>query len=97
LYLCKSFVGQDEFCIGNIDEGIDKEKVVRLYTAFLNASGDCDKCWALSVCERGCYHQKSKPDGGFSPLPEVICDMYRNKYAATMVRIAEFRKHENDQ
>jgi len=91
LYLCKSFVGQEAFCVGNADDGVDKEKLVRLYKDFLNASRDCDACWALSVCERGCYYEKSKQDGGFAPIPQVICNIYRDKYAAEMVNAAAFK------
>jgi len=93
IYLCQSFVGNERFCLGNVNKGIDKEKVVKLYMDFLNASRMCDSCWALPMCERSCFYQKAKPAGGFDSIPEDICNIYRDNIASMMVRTAELQKH----
>ncbi len=69
LYPCHQFVGEKEFLIGNLDDGIintelrDKFKNSNVFT-----KEECSECWARFYCSGGCHanafyahHDISKP------------------------------------
>jgi len=93
IYLCQRFAGNEHFCIGNIDEGIDIDKVRKIYTDFLDASKSCDSCLALKVCRRRCFKQKAKADGSFEQIPEELCEVYRSSIISSIALSRELAKH----
>ncbi len=56
LYPCHQFVGQKEFIVGNVSQGILREDI-RSYFAqsHVYAKEDCQKCWAKYYCSGGCH------------------------------------------
>lgn len=58
IYLCHRFVGQENYKLGNLGEGIDPEKRRRfLEKAWVDHREDCRKCWARYLCGGICYHE----------------------------------------
>lgn len=93
IYPCNRVVGDERFCIGNLSEGIVKEKMVDIYRHFLEASKKCDDCWVVGLCRGRCFHQKSFESYGCTELPEELCEVYRDNYAESMVFSSELRKN----
>jgi uncharacterized protein len=53
IYTCER-VGQS-FPIGNVNDGISSEAVIKLISGYINNSKEqCKKCWAFKLCEL-CY------------------------------------------
>lgn len=100
IYPCQRFVGHDAHLLGDAGRGIDMERVTAMYRRFLEASEGCDSCWAVHLCRRRCFFQKAKEDGTFEPIPEAVCDVYRDSYAASMTFAGELqayaREHRTD-
>ena len=79
-YPCHQFVGEEQFCLGNVDEGIvntelrDRFKMCNVY-----AKEECRKCFARFYCSGGCaanawhsHHDIHKPY-------EIGCKLQRKR------------------
>ena len=52
-YPCERIDESEEFRIGNVDTGVDFERVVKLYDDYIAvASKKCKGCWAMRLCGR---------------------------------------------
>ncbi len=57
IYPCDSFVGMDEFKLGNISTGINHEVREKFYNATVFNRKKCAKCWAKFICGGDCLYQ----------------------------------------
>lgn len=90
LYPCHQFVGQEEFLMGNVDEGIvrgdirDQFKACNVY-----AKKACGDCFAKFYCSGGCaanaYHESGDVNGSY----ELGCELQRKRVeCAIMIKAA---------
>ena len=90
LYPCHQFVGQEEFLMGNVDEGIvrgdlrDQFKACNVY-----AKKACRDCFAKFYCSGGCaanaYHESGDVNGSY----ELGCELQRKRVeCAIMIKAA---------
>lgn len=65
--------------IGNVDEGVDREQIVKKYVEeFAAQSKDiCDKCWAYNLC-RVCYAGVCNENGLDMGLKNEACRASRS-------------------
>jgi len=64
LYLCQRFTGQDEFCMGDVFTGFEKEKVNRFrQESHISQKKECKTCWMRTICTGGCYHEACVREG----------------------------------
>lgn len=80
LYPCDSFVGVNEFCIGNAMTGIKSENV--LCNVFCEDRKICEKCWARFVCGGDCFHNSYihnssvyKPDSVYCAMEKYLIEL----------------------
>ena len=96
LYPCHQFVGEEEFCLGNVDDGIvntemrDTFKLCNVY-----AKEECRNCFAKFYCSGGCaanayhYHQDiNKPY-------EIGCELQRKRVECAIMLQAAYAEDEN--
>lgn len=80
LYPCHQFVGQEEFIIGNVDEGITNEKIVKMFS---NVSVDekplCKYCWAKYYCSGGCHANAYNFNKDFNIPYSVGCELEKKR------------------
>ncbi len=64
LYPCHQFVGQPEFCLGNVTEGVKDKSISQTFknTHIFNKK-DCSKCWARFYCSGGCNANSYQQSG----------------------------------
>lgn len=55
IYPCEFFVGNSDYCIGNVEKGIDEKKQRQFYDENVNVRKVCKKCWARYLCGGDCY------------------------------------------
>jgi len=90
LYPCHQFVGQEEFLMGNVEDGIvrkdiqDKFKACNVY-----AKEECRDCFAKFYCSGGCaanaYHECGDVNGSY----ELGCKLQRKRVeCAIMIKAA---------
>ena len=52
-YPCERIEESEEFCIGNVDDGVDYKKIISLYDKYISiAKQKCKGCWAMRLCQR---------------------------------------------
>jgi len=80
LYPCHQFVGQEEFIVGNVDEGITNERIVKMFS---NVSVDekpiCRDCWAKYYCSGGCHANAYNFSKDFNIPYSVGCELEKKR------------------
>ena len=89
-YPCHQFVGQTEFLMGNVDEGIvrtdirDEFKCCNVY-----AKDKCKKCFAKFYCSGGCAANSYNFHGNINDAYDVGCELQRKRVeCAIMIKAA---------
>lgn len=64
LYLCQRFTGRQDYCMGDLAAGFDREKLQAFRSdAEISRKAQCRKCWARTLCTGGCYHEACVREG----------------------------------
>lgn len=90
MYPCHQFVGQEEFCMGNVDEGITKEDIVKEFkSSSVYSKNKCKECFARFYCSGGCSANSYNFNGTIDGTYEVGCELERKRVeCALMVKAA---------
>ena len=90
LYPCHQFVGEEEFLLGNVDDGIvtphicDEFKGCNVY-----AKGECRECFARFYCSGGCAANAYNFSGSINDVHEISCKLQRKRVeCALMIKAA---------
>jgi uncharacterized protein len=79
-YPCHQFVGDREFIIGNVDEGITNEEVVNKFrNVSVNEKPSCKKCWAKYYCSGGCHANAYNFNKDFNIPYSVGCELEKKR------------------
>lgn len=91
LYPCHQFVGNEEFLMGNVFDGItntalqDKFKLCNVY-----AKEECKDCFAKLFCGGGCAANSLHASGDINGTYKIGCDLHRKRIeCAVMMKVAE--------
>ena len=89
-YPCHQFVGEEEFLLGNVDEGIlktetcDEFKLCNVY-----AKPKCRECFARYYCSGGCAANSHKFHGSINDSYDIGCEMQKKRIEnAIMIKAA---------
>ncbi len=89
-YPCHQFVGQEEFLMGNVDEGIvrtdirDSFKECNVY-----AKEKCGKCFAKFYCSGGCAANSWNFHGNINDAYDIGCELQKKRIeCAIMIKAA---------
>ena len=90
LYPCHQFVGQEEFLMGNVDEGIlrtdirDEFKTCNVY-----AKEKCKDCFSKFYCSGGCAANSYNFHGSINDAYDLGCELQRKRVeCAIMIKAA---------
>ncbi|MBE6852908.1 MAG: thioether cross-link-forming SCIFF peptide maturase [Ruminococcus sp.] len=90
LYPCHQFVGDDDYLMGNIYDGVtntelrDKFRKCNIYSR-----PDCEDCWAKLYCSGGCAANAYHASGDITGIYEPGCRLFRKRIeCAIMMQIA---------
>ena len=95
-YPCHQFVGQEEYMMGNVDEGI---KATNLREEFkcsnVYAKKKCKECFAKFYCSGGCAANAYKFHHDINDVYEIGCELQRKRVeCAIMIKAAEAQECE---
>ena len=86
-YPCHQFVGQEEFLMGNVDEGITKPEIAEEFRGCSVYSKET--CFARFYCSGGCMANSYKFHNTIHDTYEVSCEMERKRVeCAIMIKAA---------
>ena len=90
LYPCHQFVGEEEFLMGNVDEGITRPQIREEFKGCnVYTKEACKDCFARFYCSGGCaanaYHFQKDVKGNY----EIGCELQRKRVeCAIMIKAA---------
>lgn len=89
-YPCHQFVGQEEFLMGNVDEGITKPEIAEEFRGCsVYSKESCRTCFARFYCSGGCMANSYKFHNTIHDTYEVSCEMERKRVeCAIMIKAA---------
>ena len=96
LYPCHQFVGEEEFCLGNVDDGIvntemrDTFKLCNVY-----AKEECRKCFAKFCFSGGCAANAYHCHQDINKPYEIGCELQRKRVECAIMLQAAYAEDEN--
>jgi uncharacterized protein len=90
LYPCHQFVGEDEFLMGNVSEGIVRDDHVNNFKECNVYTKDkCQECYAKFYCSGGCAANSNKFHNTIHDAYDIGCELQRKRVeCAIMIKAA---------
>ena len=80
VYPCHQFVGNEEYLLGNIYDGIKNQNLVQTFKeAHIYNKPTCKKCWARFYCSGGCQANNFNFNGDMHIPYEIGCEMQKKR------------------
>lgn len=91
LYPCHQFVGEEEYKLGNIWDGVtNNEKREEFRSCNAYAREECKDCWAKLYCSGGCAANAFHASGSIRGIYEPGCELFKKRIeCAIMMRVCE--------
>lgn len=91
LFPCHQFVGDKEFSMGNIWDGISKPELQEEFKECnCYSKPECDDCWAKLYCSGGCTANALHATGSIKGTDTFSCDVFKKRVeCAMMVKVAQ--------
>ena len=97
-YPCHQFVGEKDFIIGSVDEGITNESVVdKFRNVSVNEKPKCRQCWAKYYCSGGCHANAYNFNNNFYEPYEVGCELEKKRIECAIMIKAHLQKNSEQQ
>ena len=101
-YPCHQFVGQEEFLMGNVDDGIVNTEIRDTFkTCNVYAKEKCKNCFAKFYCSGGCAANAYNFHGDIHDVYDLGCELQRKRVeCAIMIKAAladEEKENENEE
>lgn len=80
IYPCHQFVGEEEFLLGNVDDGILNTELRNTFknsNVYTNES--CPSCWARYYCSGGCHANAYYSNNDLNKPYKVGCEMEKKR------------------
>lgn len=89
-YPCHQFVGQEQFLMGNVDEGITNTDICEQFKACnVYSKEKCKSCFAKFYCSGGCAANAYNFKGNINDVYELGCVLQRKRVeCAIMIKAA---------
>ena len=80
LYPCHQFVGEEEFKLGNVFDGVDNRAVQEDFASCnVYARPECADCWAKLYCSGGCAANAYHATGSVRGVYKYGCELFRKR------------------
>ena len=89
-YPCHQFVGEEQYLMGNVDEGITKPEIQKEFGGCnVYTKKDCKECFARFYCSGGCAANAFHFQGDIKGNYEIGCELQRKRVeCAIMIKAA---------
>ena len=90
LYPCHQFVGNEQFCMGNVEDGITRQDIVDEFKCCnVYTKEKCRNCFARFYCSGGCAANSYNFHGTIQDAYDIGCELQRKRVeCAIMVKAA---------
>jgi uncharacterized protein len=98
LYPCHRLVGQEQYEIGSVHEGIMHPERRELFaSAHVNSKSLCRQCWARYICGGGCHACAIQFNGNISMPYELECELVRQRIELGAYIYSELSRDQQEQ
>lgn len=88
-YPCHQFVGQPEWQMGNVFEGITRLDISRQFQSVnLYSKPECSDCWARFFCSGGCMAHAWFANGDFTKPEQMACALQKKRLECALYAYA---------
>lgn len=85
-YPCHQFVGNEDFLMGNVDEGITKPEIVKEFgNCNVYSKEKCKNCFAKFYCSGGCAANSYNFHGTINDAYDIGCEMQRKRVECSIM------------
>lgn len=93
LYPCHQFVGDEDFKIGNVFEGIVNNQLRQVFkNANVNNKAQCRECWARFYCSGGCHANAYNYHQDIMKPYEIGCEMEKKRIECAIAVLANLEQ-----
>lgn len=97
-YPCHQFVGQEQFLLGNVDDGIVKKDVCEEFKhCNVYSKPDCKNCFARFYCSGGCAANSYNFNGTINGTYEVGCLLQKKRVECALMLKAAMAELEEEE
>ncbi len=90
-YPCHQFVGQEEFLMGNVDDGITNTDIREAFkTCNVYSKEKCKNCFAKFYCSGGCAANSYNFHGSIHDAYDLGCELQRKRVECAIMLKAAF-------
>ena len=91
IYPCHQFVGEEEWLLGNVFDGIKRDDIVQKFKSInVYTKEECQDCFAKFFCSGGCAANAYHFTGDIGGVYGLGCEMQRKRVeCALMIKAAE--------
>ncbi len=91
LYPCHQFVGNKDFVVGDIWQGVTNHELVsRFARCNVYSKPECENCWAKLYCAGGCAANAFNATGDINGVYEYGCELFKKRIeCAIFLKVAE--------
>ena len=91
LYPCHQFVGNEDFKMGNVHDGVTRPDIRRMFAGNnVYAKPECKKCFAKYYCSGGCAANSWNFHQDLTKVYDIGCELERKRVeCAVMIKAAE--------
>ena len=92
LYPCHQFVGEPEYLLGNVFDGVKNTAVQdKFRSCNAYARPECRDCWARLYCSGGCAANSYHATGSVNGIYEYGCELFKKRIeCAVMLQVAGY-------
>lgn len=96
LYPCHQFVGEEKFCLGNVEDGIVKTDICNSFKLCnVYAKEECRECFAKFYCSGGCAANAYHFHGDINQPYEIGCELQRKRVECAIMLQAAYTEEES--
>jgi uncharacterized protein len=89
LYPCHQFVGDKDFRLGNLDQGVTRNSLQADFACnTLYAHPACDGCWAKFYCAGGCAANAYHATGAINGTYNFGCELFKKRMECAIMLAA---------
>ncbi len=91
LYPCHQFVGDEEYCMGNVFDGVINTKIQEDFNSCnIYSQKECENCWAKLYCAGGCAANNYHANNDINKVYGFGCDLFKKRIeCAIFMQIAQ--------
>ncbi len=96
-YPCHQFVGDEDFLMGNVDEGLKRTDIRDEFkTCNVYAKEKCKKCFARFYCSGGCAANSYHFHGSINDAYDLGCELQRKRIECAIMMKAALAEEEGE-